>query len=83
MQKVKMNTVNKSKENVQGRVKQFFIFKGSPMVRIEGNYYTGGFNISKNKVRDILNNVEILKEFVSGDLDDRMKELEEGEALEV
>ena len=54
---------------------------GIPMVRIRGNFMRGGFNISKNKVMAILDNLEVLKDFVSGEYDNDILALKENEKL--
>jgi hypothetical protein len=50
------------------------------MVRIKGNFYKDGFNISKNKVKAILDNIDLLKKFANGEFDKDILELgtEEG-----
>ena len=55
--------------------------KGSHMVRIAGNFYRGGFNISKNKIKAILTYADELKRFAKGEYDTDIDKLKEGEVL--
>jgi len=64
-------------------VKHFYFYKGKPMARIDGNFYMGGFNMSKNKIAAIFENEEILKKFVGGEFDETIKNLKDDEVLEV
>ena len=83
MKVVDKEPIEKKEQSRPGRVKNFFKFKNSLMVRIEGNYFGGGFNMSKNKVKDILENKDILLKFVNGEFDEEISKLEENQALEV
>ena len=81
MKKVKKQ--EKEKEPVKNEVTHYSKFKGRPMVYIKGNFFNGGFAISKNKVKAILDNIEELKRFANGDYDERIMELEQDEILEL
>lgn len=63
-------------------VESFTLFKGRPMVRIAGNFYGKGFNLSKNKAIAIMENIDVIKEFADGKFDDKILELGEEEVLE-
>ena len=69
--------------NGKSKVKQFYYYKGKPMARIDGNFYMGGFNFSKNKIKAIFENEEILKRFANGEFDEEIQNLKDDEVLEV
>jgi len=54
---------------------------GVPMVRIKGDFFGGGFNLSKNKARAIMNNLNLIKKFADGEYDNKIKELKEDEII--
>ena len=56
-------------------VEHFYRWKKAPMVRIKGNFFGGGFNMSKNKIKAILDNAAILKDFANGKLTEEIMEL--------
>lgn len=70
-----------TKEEEKTALEHFYNFKGTPMVRFKGNFYRGGFNVSKNKVRAVIENLEIMKQFINGDFDEAIAGLQEGQAL--
>ena len=75
----KIEPIDKSKpKNV---VEHFYNYKGVPMVRIKGNFYGNGFNLSKNKLLAILANKEALADFAAGRLDEQILNLNEDEVL--
>jgi len=81
-----MNKVKKTKEEkkeITPKVKSFSKFRNARMSRIEGNFMGGGFNISQNKVKAILDNIDILKKFANGDFDKDIDELSDDEILEL
>ena len=53
-----------------------------PMVRIKGNFFGGGFNLSKNKVKAVLDNLDILQKFAKGDFDKEINVLKPDEVLQ-
>lgn len=61
----------------EGKIKS----TGVPMVRIKGDFFGGGFNLSKNKAKAILNNIDIIKEFADGQYDKAINKLKEGEVF--
>lgn len=69
------------KEIPEAKVESFSNFKGKPMVRITGNFFGGGFNISKNKVKAIFENEALLKDFSNGKYDQQISELTDNEVL--
>ena len=52
-----------------------------PMVRIKGDFYGGGFNLSKNKAQAIVSNIEEIEKFARGDFDKQILELQEDEII--
>ena len=56
--------------------------KGSMMVRIKGSFFAGGFNLSKNKVKAVLDNIELLTQFANGEFDKDIESLGEDEVLQ-
>ncbi len=88
--KTTLNVVSVKTENrtpPPARVEHFSLYKGkSPMVRISGNFYGGGFNFSQGKLRAI---IQLLKEnpalvaFAKGDYDETIKGLDEGQVARV
>lgn len=62
-------------------VKHFCNFKGKSMVMIGGNFYNGGFLISKSKIAAILSLSNELKDFVDGKYDQDIKQLKEDEVI--
>lgn len=78
MKKVKV----KPEEPIQGpKIEHYSNYKSRPMVRIKGNFYGGGFNVSKNKILAILDNIDDLKEFAAGKYDKEIADLGEDEVL--
>jgi hypothetical protein len=82
-----MKTVKKTEtqkaEKTNPVVKSFSKFRNARMVRIEGSFMGGGFNISQNKIKAILANIEVLQNFANGDYDKQIDELKDDEILEV
>lgn len=72
-----------SKPNSVFHVEFFYRYKGRPMVRVAGNFLGGGFNMSKNKVKAILDNADALRGFVNGEYDQKISELEDDEVIVV
>lgn len=70
-------------KKVEAKVTGYFNYKGYPMVNISGNVARGQFALSKNKVAAILENIEELKKFADGFYDDDIKNLADGESLEL
>ncbi len=66
-------------EEIKPEVGYYYTYKGKPMVHIKGNFMKGGFSISKNKVRAILENREELGKFAAGLYDTEIMETPEGE----
>lgn len=54
---------------------------GVPMVRIKGDFMGGGFNLSKNKARAIVTNIDAIKKFADGEYDKDILKLGEEEVL--
>lgn len=79
MQKEKIT--KQEKQTIQTKIEHFYNFKGRPMVRISGNFMGGGFNMSKNKIKAILDNGDGLFDFVNGKFDQEILELAEDEIL--
>lgn len=80
----KVKKENKSEEKVPvDIVKHFSKFKKARMVRIDGNFMGGGFRISQNKIKAILENIDVLSQFAHGDFDNQIDELQEDEILEI
>ncbi len=71
------------KGDFHSEVDHFSMFKGKPMVYIKGSFYQGGFSMSKNKIRAILDNAEFLKRFAEGEFDADIKKLKEDEILKI
>jgi len=84
MKKAKKTEAQKTEKQVPV-VKSFSKFRSARMVRIEGSFMGGGFNISQNKIKAILadNNIEILKDFANNKFDQEIDELQDDEILEV
>jgi hypothetical protein len=81
MQKVKKQESEKAE--VVNKVDSFSKFQKARMVRITGSFMKGGFNISQNKVKAILENIDVMEKFVKGDFNSKIDELEEDEILKV
>lgn len=80
MQKVKIEDAQNPKE-IKPTVEHYTNYKGRPMVRIKGNFYGGGFNLSRNKLLAVVENYDELQAFIKGEFDNEIKELQEGEVL--
>ena len=80
-----METVKKEKvekKDLTPKVEGFLLYQGkTPMVSISGNFFRGKFQLSKNKVKAVLDNVEALKAFANGDLDKEILALGADEEL--
>lgn len=92
MKKIKLDT-NVKKDVVKSTVEYFYKYtpkdkdgkpkgKSIQMVHINGNFYGNGFNMSRNKIKAIMDNLELMKQFSQGKFDAVIDKLEEGEALE-
>jgi len=73
--------VAERKEMMEPEVDHFFKYKGRPMVRIKGNFYGGGFSISKNKLMAIRKLLEKLESFIDGQLDEKITSLNENQVI--
>ena len=93
MKKVKLEKDSEGQEVIKSTIEHFYNYvpkdkdgnpksSGTPMVRIKGNFYKGGFNLSKNKVKAVLDNLELMKQFANGDLDKQIEELKEDEVIQ-
>lgn len=80
MQKVKKQQ-QKEKQEVKNTIECFSKFKNARMVRIAGSFMGGGFNISQNKIKAILENKEMLQKFANGEHDKDIDSLKEDEIL--
>ena len=83
MEKVKMENPEGKKSKVKPVVEGYYKFKTTSMARIKGNFMKGGFNISKNKVLAVIENLEELKKFANGDYDKQIDDLGEDEMLKL
>jgi len=54
---------------IETKIEHFYRFKGHNMVRISGPFKSKGFNISQRKLSAILENKEVLQQFVDGEFD--------------
>lgn len=81
MKKIKVQKTKEKATEIPTVIEHYSQFKGKPMVRFSGNFMGGGFSMSKNKVRAVLDNAEALRDFVEGKLDAAIAELGEDEAL--
>lgn len=67
----------KPEKKEQGtKVGYYYRFKSTPMVFIEGNFMKGGFSLSKNKVKAVLDNLDELRRFAAGEYDTDITALE-------
>jgi len=94
MKKVKLEKDETGEEVIPSTIEHFYKFvpkdkeglpklgSGVPMVKIKGNFYRGGFNLSKNKVKAVLDNLEVLQKFANGEFDKDIKELKEDEVIQ-
>lgn len=82
MEVVKNNRDKKPGE-FHSKVEHFSVFKGKPMVYISGSFYQGGFSMSKNKIRAVLENSKLLEKFANGEYDADIKKLKEDEILKI
>jgi len=81
-----MKKVKKSQEEekeIINKVESFSKFKKARMARISGNFMKGGFQLSQNKVKAVLDNIEVLKKFANGEFDKEIDELQDDEILEL
>jgi hypothetical protein len=81
LKKVKTGEQPAKGAEVPNRLDGFSLFKGSPMVRITGNFMGGGFNLSKNKAKAVLELADKIRPFAMGEYDEQIKTLGEGETL--
>ena len=77
MEKIKLSDTN----NTQPVIQHYYNYKDHPMVRISGNFFGGGFNLSKNKLKAIRENLDELQDFIDGKLDKEILELKTDEVL--
>lgn len=93
MKKVKLDKDEKGQDTIPSTIEHFYKYtpvdkdgksKGSSiaMVKIKGNFYRGGFNLSKNKVKAVLNNIELLQKFANGEFDKDINELKLDEVIQ-
>lgn len=81
MQKVRRKP--KRKKLLTSEVTSFYKYRNARMARFTGNFMGGGFNVTQSKVKAILDNIEIMREFVNGVFDENIDELTESEILEL
>lgn len=79
MKKVKLDNNQNGKQEVS--IEHYYNYKNIPMVRIKGSFYSGGFNMSKNKLKAIFDLQDQLTDFVAGKFDEEIKTLEDGVVL--
>ena len=71
MKTVKLNKDEKNQDIIPSVIEYFYKYTptdtdgnpkgvGTPMVKIKGNFFKGGFNLSKSKVKAVLDNIDIL-----------------------
>lgn len=72
------------------KIDYFFKYHGKRCVRIKGNFWYGGFNLSQNKAAAVIANLDSIRAFVEGKLNgeiDNLKDKEEsrssGDKIEV
>ena len=82
MQKVQKENSQKQAE-IKNLVDSLSKFKNARMMRISGSFMKGGFNISQNKLKAVLDNLEIVQKFVKGDYNKEIDELQENEILKM
>ncbi|MDD5589376.1 MAG: hypothetical protein PHP92_04950 [Candidatus Nanoarchaeia archaeon] len=81
---MEVKTIKKEeKEKVVNKVEHYYNYKGKLMVKISGNFMGGGFSLSQNKAKAVLDNLDEIKKFVSGQYDEKIKELKEDQILEI
>jgi len=68
---------------IKNLVHSIFKFKNARMMRITGSFIKGGFNISQNKLKAILDNLETVQKFVKGEYNKEIDELKEDEILKM
>jgi hypothetical protein len=61
------------------KIDYYFKFHGKRCVRIKGNFWYGGFNLSQNKAAAILSNLEQIQQFVKGGFDGEIDQLTDKE----
>ncbi len=62
-------------------IEHYYSFNKKPMVRIKGSFYGGGFNLSYNKLKAVIDLLPELKAFAGGEHNELIKGLEENEVL--
>ena len=79
----KRKVEDKKESNSKTIFENFHRFKKSPMMRFKGNFFGGGFALSKNKVKAVIDNLALCGEFAAGKFDEQIMKLEDGEVLEL
>ena len=93
MKKVKLEKNEKDQDVIPSTIEHFYKYMpldekgnskgaGIPMVKIKGNFFRGGFNLSKNKVKAIIDNIELLQKFANGEFDKEINELNFDEVIQ-
>jgi len=72
---------DKEEIKIKPKIEHYYLWKKTPMVRISGDFFGGGFNLSKNKAKAIIENIEAIRNFASGKLDEDIKKLKDEEVL--
>jgi len=77
----KVNLKLESKIEHEPKIDYFSNFKGKPTVKFKGNFSRGGCFLSKNKVKAVLDHIEVMQKFAAGEYDAEILELAEDEVL--
>ena len=72
-------TKTDKKAEVAARITQYSVYNGTALARIEGSFKP--LQLSKAKVRAILNNLEALKAFASGKIDKELDSLTDDQVI--
>lgn len=59
------------------KIEYYFKFHGKRCVRIKGNFWYGGFSLSQSKAAAIMANLEAIKDFAAGRLNQEIDGLED------
>lgn len=72
-----------SKSSEKSAVNAYGRFKKARMAHIKGNFMGGGFQLSQNKVKAVLDNIDELAKFANGEYDEAIDRLEDDQVLAI
>ena len=78
-----VKTKDDRKKAEESKVESLSKFQKHTMIRISGNFQGGGFQISKNKAKAVLDNALLIGRITNGEFDEAVQKLSDNEVLDM